>query len=187
MLFLRLLDAPGAQRGSRRTRDGRTPFVRQEQLSAWFGLPHPDISRAEGYWVGGRWPELLGECTPEILTPELIRRVTTVLATFPHRDVDWVHQHLHAQGVAVSRRQVRQAAEQSGWSHLRQELSRRYHWTAQEFHFQEEWLIQELLSQVQRLLECLEQGQKAAPEEVWALDDLRTLVREAGGGKKARP
>ncbi len=51
MLFLRLLDVPGLQRGGRHTRDGRTPFVRQEQLSAWFQMPQPDISRIEKYWL----------------------------------------------------------------------------------------------------------------------------------------
>jgi hypothetical protein len=36
MLFLRLLEVPGQHRGSRRTRDGRTPFVRQMQVAEWF-------------------------------------------------------------------------------------------------------------------------------------------------------
>jgi hypothetical protein len=42
---VRLLEGPGQQRGSRRTRDGRTPFVRQMQLSRWFGLSQPEISK----------------------------------------------------------------------------------------------------------------------------------------------
>ncbi|HDN79593.1 MAG: hypothetical protein DRI61_14390, partial [Chloroflexi bacterium] len=33
------------QRGGRRTRDGRTPFIAQEKLAAWFGMPQPHISR----------------------------------------------------------------------------------------------------------------------------------------------
>ncbi|MGD2041202.1 MAG: hypothetical protein PVH11_10275, partial [Anaerolineae bacterium] len=67
MIFLRLLDVPG-HRGTRPTRDGRRPFVPQLQLAQWFQLPQPDISRIEGYWVQGAWPELLSKCTPEILT-----------------------------------------------------------------------------------------------------------------------
>jgi len=35
VIFLGLLEVPGETRGSRRTRDGRTPFVRQEQLAEW--------------------------------------------------------------------------------------------------------------------------------------------------------
>ena len=64
LLFLRQLEVPGATRGSRRTRDGRTPFVRQMQLQAWFGIVHPVISRLERDWLRverllfGRWEEV---------------------------------------------------------------------------------------------------------------------------------
>ena len=180
MLFLRLLEAPGQHRGSRRTRDGRTPFVRQMQLSEWFGLPQPDISRVEGYWLRGAWPELLSQCTPEILTPELVRRVTMVCGTFPQWSQEKVYRHLRGQGVALSQRQVRQAMEQSGWSTLRQELKRRYHWTPEAFRLQERWLVQELLRQVHLLQECLESGQQPPSEEQIALADTQALVGEIG-------
>lgn len=180
MLFLRGLDAPGQRRGSRRTREGRMPFVRQQQLSAWFHLPQPDISRIEGYWQRGAWPELLGQGTPEILTPELIRRVVSVCATFPHWKQEAVYRHLQGQGVAISRRQVRQAWEQSGWSVLCQELERRYHWTPETFRLHEAWLVQELLGQVQRLEECLETGQAPPAEERVTLADLQALLTEVG-------
>jgi len=180
MLFLRLLEVPDHQRGSRRTRDGRTPFVRQMQVSEWFGLPQPDISRVEGYWLRGAWPELLSQCTPEILTPELVRRIVTVCATFPQWSPERVYRYLHSQGVLVSQRQVRQAVEQSGWSTLRQELLRRYHWTPETFHLQEEWLVQELLQQVQLLQECLEKGQQAPEEEQIAWADVQAVLREVG-------
>lgn len=180
MLFLRLLEVPGQYRGSRRTRDGRAPFVRQRQLAEWFGLPQPDISRVEGYWLRGAWPELLSQCTPEILTPELVRRVVTVCATFAHWSQERVYRYLQSQGVALSQRQVRQAMEQSGWSTLRQELVRRYHWTGKAFHLSEEWLVQELLRQVQRLLACVETGQALPHEERVALADVQLLAQEAG-------
>jgi len=180
MLFLRLLEVPGQQRGSRRTRDGRTPFVRQMQLSKWFGLPQPDISRVEGYWLRGAWPELLSQCTPEILTPELVRRVTMVCGTFPQWSQEKVYRHLRGQGVALSQRQVRQAMEQSGWSTLRQELQRRYHCTPEAFRLQEKWLVQELLRQVHLLQECLESGQQPPSEEQIALADMQALVGEIG-------
>lgn len=180
MLFLRLLEVPGQYRGSRRTRDGRTPFVRQMQLAEWFGLPQPDISRVEGYWQRGAWPELLSRCTPEILTPELVQRVITVCATFPQWSQERVYRYLHSQGVQISQRQVRQAVEQSGWSTLRQELLRRYHWTRETFHMREEWLVQELLRQVQLLQESLEKGQQAPEEEQIALADVQAVLREVG-------
>jgi hypothetical protein len=114
MLFLRLLEVPAHQRGSRRTRDGRTPFVRQRQVAAWFKKPQPDISRVEGYWLRGAWPQLLSQCTPELLTPELVRRVVTVCATFPLWSQERVYRYLQSQGLRVTQRQVRQAIEQSG-------------------------------------------------------------------------
>jgi transposase-like protein len=180
MLFLRLLEVPGQHRGSRRTRDGRTPFVRQKQLAEWFGLPQADISRVEGYWLRGAWPELLSRCTPEILTPELVQRVVMVCATFPQWSQERVYRYLHSQGVQLSQRQVRQAMEQSGWSTLRRELKRRYHWTGETFQLREEWLVQELLRQVQLLQECLEEGQQAPREEQIALADVQTVLREVG-------
>jgi len=173
MLFLRLLDVPAEQRGSRRTRDGRTPLVRQAQLATWFGLPQPDISRIEGYWLQGDWPNLLSQCTPEVLTAELLHRIVTALVSLPHQGVEQVHERLCRQGVGVTQRQVRQAAEQSGWSQLRQELQRRYHWTATTFQLRGEFLVQELLRQLQLLVECLETGQRPPAEEEVALADLR--------------
>jgi transposase-like protein len=179
MLFLRLLDADGETRGSRRTRDGRTPFVRQQQAAEWFGLPQPDVSRVERYWLEAAWPALLSRCTAEILTPELVQRIATLCATFPHWSQAQVYDHLQEEGVQVSRRQVRQAVVQSGWSTLRQELVRRYHWTAQSFRLREKWVVKELLQQVQRLQECLEKGVLPPREEQLALHDVQTLLREA--------
>jgi len=55
LLFLRLLEVPDEERRSRRTRDGRTPFVRQQYLAQAFAMPQPDISRIERYWLEGDW------------------------------------------------------------------------------------------------------------------------------------
>ncbi len=180
MLFLRLLDVPDQPRGSRRTRDGRTPFVRQVQAAEWFGVPHPNISRIEGYWHRGAWPELFSQFTPEILTPELVRRVATVCATFPHWSQDQVYDHLQRQHVALSHRQVRQAIEQNGWSVLRPELHKHFHWTKESFRLREEWVVQELLRLVQQLQMCLETGQSVPPEEQVALADVQALAHELG-------
>jgi transposase-like protein len=180
MLFLRLLEVPGQARGSRRTRDGRTPFVRQQQAAAWFGLPQPDVSRVEGYWSRGAWPALLSQWTEEVLTPEVVRRVVMVCATCPHWSQERVHKHLREQGLGVSLRQVRQAMEQSGWSTLRQELNRRYHWASKSFELREEWLVREILAQVRNLQDCVEKGQPPPQEEQLALHDVQTLLREAG-------
>ena len=180
MLFLRLLDVPDQARGSRRTRDGRTPFVRQQQAAVWFGLPQPDVSRVEGYWSRSAWPELLSQWTEEILTPEVVQRVVTVCATCPHWSQEQVYGHLRKQGLQVSQRQVRQAMEQSGWATLRQELNRRYHWTPESFKLRQKWLVREILGQVCTLQDCVEQGQPPPQEEQLALHDVQTLLHEAG-------
>jgi hypothetical protein len=180
LLFLRLLEVPDEQRGSRRTRDGRTPFVRQQYLAQALGMPQADISRLEKYWLEGDWPNLLSLKTVEVLTPELKERIVAIFATFPWWGVEEVHQHLREQGVEVSARQVRQAAEQSGWQQLRQELVKRYHLTAEGFRPRDNWLVEQLLAQVGSLLSTLEAGEGLTPEERIAVRDLQTLAAETG-------
>ena len=180
MLFLRLLEGPGPQRGGRRTRDGRTPFVAQEKLAAWFQLPQPDISRIEKYWLEGDWPNLLSLKTAEVLTQELVGRIVTVFVTFPWWRVEKVYHYLQEQGVAVSWRQVRQAAEQSGWSQLHQGLMKRYHLTAEGIRPKDGWLVEQLLTQVRALLSQLEAEEGLIPEEQMAVADLQTLAAEVG-------
>ncbi len=180
VLFLSLLDAPGATRGSRRTRDGRTPWVRQLQLAEWFGVPQPDISRWLKYWQTADWANLLSLHSAEVLTAELVGRIVEVCATFPTWGVARVYQHLRQQGVAVTEPQVQQAVTQSGWQRLQQTLSTRYDLSGPALRLREDWLIGQLLAQVRELLGRLEAGQ-ALPSEVrtpWV--DLTTLASAAG-------
>jgi len=180
LLFLRLLEVPGEQRGSRRTRDGRTPWVRQQYLAQAFGMPQPDISRIEGYWLAGDWANLLSLQTAEVLTRKLMARIVEVFASFPWWGVERVHHHLREQGVPVSERQVRQAAEQSGWCQLRQALGKRYHLTAESIRPRDDWLVTHLLAQVETLLGKLEAAEGLTPEEQVAVADLQTLAAEVG-------
>jgi len=73
--------------------------------------------------------------------------------------------HLREQGVAVSERQVRQAAEQSGLSRLRAELVKRYHMTAESIRPRDERLTGQLLRRVEILLARLGNGGGLTPEE----------------------
>ena len=91
-----------------------------------------------------------------------------------------VHQHLQEQGVTVSERQIRQAAEQSGWSQLRQELVKRYHLTAEGIRSRDGWLVEQLLALVETLLSRWEAGEGLRPEEQVAMVDLQTLAAETG-------
>ena len=180
ILFLRLLEVPGERRGSRRTREGRRPAVRQQALAAAYQVTQPEISRWEGYWQQADWRRLLSLHSPDVLTLELQARIIQVFAHFPWWGASKVCDYLQEQGVAVTQRQVRQAAAESGWSQLRQELVRRYHLTAASIRPKDEWLVGQLLEQVQGLLARLETGEGLARQEAVALGDLLKLAEEVG-------
>ncbi len=71
ILFLRQLESPTLRCGSGATRDGRRPFVSQQQLAAWFDVKQPEISRWEKYLLDENWADLLSLNTPLVLTWEL--------------------------------------------------------------------------------------------------------------------
>jgi hypothetical protein len=83
ILFLRLLEEPGQERGSRRTREGRTPAVRQQALAAAYNVTQPEISRWERYWQTADWRRLLSERAQELLTQEVQERIVAVSVQFP--------------------------------------------------------------------------------------------------------
>ncbi len=181
VLFLSLLDVPGMERGSRRTRDGRTPFVRQMQLAEWFGVSQPEISRWLRYWQAGRWADLLSlRNNVEVLTAELMARIVEVFATFPHWSAEQVYQHLRQQGVVVTQAQVAQTAEQSGWAGLRQTLLERYDLSGSVLRLRDEWLVGQLLRQLGDLLGRLEGGGGLTTEVQSRAADLTVLAAEAG-------
>jgi len=180
VLFLSLLDAPGATRGSRRTRDGRTPLVRQMQLAEWFGVPQPDISRWSSYWQAAAWADLLSLHSAEVLTTELVARIIEVCATFPTWGVERVYHYFRQQGVAVTEPQVQQAVQQSGWQRLQQTLRTRYDLNAPVLALRDGWLVAQLLGQVRELLGRLETGQPLPAEVRTTLADLTMLASTAG-------
>jgi transposase-like protein len=179
LLFLSLLMRPGPQRNGRRTRDGRTPFVSQMQLGAWFGMPHPHVSRLYKYWLNADWANLLSLHSAEVLTAELRARIVEVCATFPWWDGAAVRQYLRAQGVPVSLAQVEQAMTHSGWATLRETLFARYDLTGARLQLRDGWLVAQLLAQVQSLLARLEAGQSATPEQHIAFADVQALAAAA--------
>ena len=180
MVLLGLLQSEHDDRSSRRTRDGRTPFLRQEQLGQWFGIPQETVSRYTQYWLKGDWANLLSLKSAEVLTTDLVERIVTVLATFPTWNSDRVYQYLHQQGMKVTQAQVEQAAEQSGWRQLKAIWLERYEVHETGFHLREEWLVEQLLAQVQNLLTKVEAGQGLTPEEQYSLTDLQTVAETVG-------
>lgn len=180
ILFLRLLEVDGPERQIGRTRDDRAPFVRQTQVAAWFEVPQPNVSRWERYWQSGAWADLLSLKSAEVLTTEVRTRIIQVFAAFPWWGVAQVYAHLQAQAQAITERQVRQTAEESGWSQLRQELVRRYHLSADSFRPQENWVVGQLLALVEGLLTHLEEGSPLTPQQQLEVADLQTLVAATG-------
>jgi hypothetical protein len=92
IIFLYLLE--GDRRGSRWTRDGRTPLVRQEQLADWFGVPHPSVSRWTKYWLTQDWRRLLSRRQGDPLTLEVQQRIIDCWVQFPWWSAERLWQHL---------------------------------------------------------------------------------------------
>lgn len=180
LLFLGLLETEGKQRGGRRTREGRIPLVRQEQLASWFGVAQEHVSRFNRYWLAGDWAKLLSLKTAEPLTAELLARSVRVGASFPQWTAEQVHQYLRQQGLAVSQAQVAEARAQSGWDTWQATLRERYRLTEQGLQLQESWLIQQLLGQLQDLLRRLEQGVGLTPEVRGSVAELQQLAAAGG-------
>jgi len=178
VIFLGLLEVRGETRASRRTRDGRTPFVRQEQLAEWFGVPHPVISRWFDYWLKQDWRRMLSQRWGEVLTLEVQQRVIESWVKFPWWSARQAWQHLRAQGNAITINQVKQIGRESGWTILREALSRMYVISAESFHPRDEWLTEQLLAQVQQLVQQLEVLGGLTPEQQIALADLEALCEE---------
>lgn len=181
ILFLRWLEVPEMERTrSRRTRDGRAPFVRQSQVADWFGVTQPEVSRWEGYWLSGDWANLLSLKSAELLTAEVRAEIIEVCAAFPWWNEDQVHQYLRQQQRPITARQVRQTIQESGWGQLRSKLKRQYHLTASRFEPRDGWLVGQLLSQIETLLARLEAGEGLTPQEQVNLTEVQTLAAEVG-------
>lgn len=156
LLFLRELEGEEERRGSRATREGRRPLVRQQQIEGWFGVAQPHMSRWEKYKQEGNWRCLLSQKWGEVLTREVQQAVVAVWVRHPSWSAQRVRDRVRTQGVAVTLRQVQQVAEESGWGLLREELRKRWVWGKEGLRPREEWLVEGLLGQVQRLVERLE-------------------------------
>jgi hypothetical protein len=191
ILFLRLLEVEGPERVIGRTRDDRAPFVRQSQIATWFEVPQPNVSRWEGYWLAGNWPDLLSLKTAEVLTREVRTEIMAVCAAFPWWGIESVYDYLQQQQRSITFKQVRQAVQESGWGQLRPSLQRRYHLTVESFRPRDGWLVGQLLSQVETLLARLESGDGLTRQEQLSLSQVQTLAAQAGvtaaGPLKALP
>ena len=180
IIFLYLLEVEEEHRGSRRTRDGRIPFVRREQLAQWFQVPGPSVSRWSNYWLQQDWRRLLSRRHSDVLTLEIQQRIIDTWVQFPWWGAQRLWEHLKAQGENIPLSQVRQAARESGWSILRTRLVKVYAVTVESLRPRDEWLISQLLAQVQQLVNRLEQVRGLTPESQMTLADLEVSSKELG-------
>ena len=178
IIFLGLLEVAGAERGSRRTRDGRTPFVRQEQMGEWFEVPQPHISRWNKYWLEEDWRGLVSQRRGEVLTEEVRQRVIGSWVQRPWWTAERLRRHLRAQGSRITLRQVKQIAQESGWSAVRQSLKKVYQVSAETFRPRDEWLVEQLLAQMAGLVVQVEAVGGLTPEQHIALADLEAQCAE---------
>jgi transposase-like protein len=149
-------------------------------LSACFGVPQPHISRWEEYWLARNWANLLSLRNCEVFTVDLRDQIVDVLARFPWKGQKWVYQHLRQQGIGVTFSQVREAAQDSGWSRLKGTLKRFFVLSPEGVRPRDEALVGELLSLVQTLLAKIESGEGLAEEEQLDIAHLQTLCSELG-------
>jgi hypothetical protein len=187
VVFLGLLEVSGETRGSRRTRDGRTPFVRQQQMESWFGVPQSHISLWFKYWLEQDWEHLLSRRWGAVLTAEVRQRVLDSWVVFPWRSARQMYEHLQTQGSRITLPQVKQIGRESGWTRLRERLGQIYRIKPDAFLPRDEWLVEQLLALVQRLVERLE-GLGGLPEEQQVeLADLKALCDELDLGPPLPP
>lgn len=177
-LLLRSLEVAEERRGSRRTRDGRTPFIRQQELAEALGIVQPELSRWEKWWLAGDWRRLLSQRAEEVLTLELQQRIIESWARVPTWGVARIHGWLVERGVAVTESQVRQAAHESGFQVVREVVARRCTEAGGELHWREGWLVRDLLGQVAALLDTLETGGALTVEERLEIGALRAAALE---------
>jgi transposase-like protein len=178
VIFLGLLEVGGETRGSRRTRDGRTPFVRQQQMESWFGVPQSHISLWFKYWLEQDWEHMLSQRWGVVLTAEVRQRVIDSWGLFPWWSARQMYEHLQAQGSRITLPQVKQIGRESGWTRLRKQLGQVYHIKPDAFLPRDEWLAEQLLALVQRLVERLERVGSVPEEQRVVLADLEALCDE---------
>jgi len=178
ILFLRQLESDTPRRGSRATRDGRRPFVSQQQLAAGFGVKQPEISRWEQYLAAENWPDLLSLNTPLILTWELRRQIIAVLARFPWWGIDKATTYLQEQGMQVSHSQVQQTAQDVGWRQFKQTVQRLLVIREESIRLRKDGLVAELLAQIETLIGIVDSGKGVTPEQRLEIRNAQTVAAE---------
>ena len=147
-------------------------------MAAWFGVIHPEISRWFDYWLRQDWRRMLSQRRGELLTLDLQQQIVDSWVKFPWWGAERARKHLRDHGSHVTRSQIKQVARESGWSALRQALSRVYVIDVESFRPRDEWLTEQLLAQVQQLVEQLETLGALTLEQRIKVGDLEAICEE---------
>jgi transposase len=180
IIFLRLLQSQETSSSGRPTRDGRRPIVSQKTLAKAFCVTQPEISRWEKYWLDKDWPNLLSLKSSQLLTVELREQIVELFARRPWWGVERVYEYLHQQGIQVTKSQIRQAAIESGWRHLRQTLNRFFVVSEESIRPRDEALLEQLLNQNKILLEKIENSEPLTEQEELDISLLQNAASELG-------
>jgi transposase-like protein len=130
------------------------------------------------YWQTQDWRRLLSRKTSDVLTMEVQQRIIDTWVQFPWWGAERLWNHLNAQGEAIPLSHVQQAAQESGWSVLRVRLRGVYAISEESFRPRDEWLVSQLLAQVQAFVDRLEKVGERTPEQRMTLADLEALSQE---------
>ncbi len=179
ILFIRQLEGPTERKGSRATRNGKRPLISQQKLATCFGVTQPEISRWEKWRLKRDWANLLSLRSADLLTAELKNRIVDVMALFPWWGQRQVYEHLREQDVNVTHAQVRQAAQESGWSRLKETLCRFFIISPDCIRPRDEGLVHEFSELTKILLSKLEAGERLTPEVRMEVDQLQKICADA--------
>ncbi|MGB0383874.1 MAG: hypothetical protein ACPGWR_03540 [Ardenticatenaceae bacterium] len=123
---------------------------------------------------------MLSVRAPDVLTLELQDQIVAAFAQFPWWGQLRVYKYLNKQGIEVSRSQVRLAAEESGWSKLRQELQKRFTINAESFRPRDEWFVSQLLQTNEKLVKQLENVNALPAQLEIEINALEELAKQNG-------
>jgi len=149
-------------------------------MAQWFGVPQPDIIRWFHYWLQQDWRRMLSQQWGEVLTLESQQRVADSWVKFPWWSAWRMWNDSQEQDSALTLKQVQQVGRESGWTLLRQALRRVDGISPDSMRPRDEWLVSQLLSQIQGLVERLEEVEGLTPQQQIELADLDALCDALG-------
>jgi transposase-like protein len=172
LIFLRSLRTPSST--------AARPFLRQEWLATCFGVYQEHISRWEKCWRENHWHILLSEHLPTVLTAELRAKVLATWVPNFWLSAPQVQERLQATGTTVSRDQIEEVAQQSGFAQVRRLLRQLAPFKDSGFQLGQAWLVRRLFALLDDLHGRLQRGEALPTQTIVEVQTLRQLAGPAG-------